>query len=187
MGTGNGRILVVLDCLNFMEVQMKRELCHDGGSMLRFLFDRLSIPRMYWEHTYAYRGQKKEIPTRKKERWSFLTTAMLDLDRFIQQRRDTPTRSNVEVLAMGRLACECLVGSSAIGKKAGTCWKPRREWSESGFKRVWVSFSPEAALFDPGVAVSITGTIAAVAKATGFVVATKSHKEVPMFDWSEFL
>src|SRR4029077_19042934 len=108
MATRDGRILVVLDCYNFLEVQMKRELCHDGGNMLRFLFDRLSIPRDCWEHTYAYRGQKKEIPTRKKERWAFLTTAMLDLDRFIQQRRDTPTGANLEVLAMGRLACECL-------------------------------------------------------------------------------
>lgn len=88
---------------------------------------------------------------------------------------------------MGRLACECLIGTSAITKRAGTCWKPRKEWIESGFKRVWVSFSPEAALFDPGVAVSITGTIAAAAKATGFVVSTKPQEEVPMFDWSEFI
>jgi hypothetical protein len=90
-----GKILVVLDCYNFLEVQMKRELCHDGGNMLRFLFDRLSIPRNYWEHTYAYRGQKKEIPTRKKERWTFLTISMLDLDRFLQDRLKTSVGANV--------------------------------------------------------------------------------------------
>lgn len=180
-------LLIVLDCYNFFEVQMKKELVHDGGRMLRYCLERMSIPREGWKHTYAYKGQKKDLPTRKKERWTFLATSMEELGRSIQKELIRVPESNTEVLAVGRLACECLTGSSEIGKRAGTCWKPRKEWQETGLRRVWVSYSTDGALFDPALVTSIYGTIATAAKAAGFVLQHKTPQQLTPFDWSEYI
>jgi hypothetical protein len=170
-----------------MEAQTGRELVHDGGKLLQYLLDRLSIPRTGWVHSYCYRGQKKELPTTKKERSKALEQWMVALALFIRKEAEEVPNRQLEALALGRLACECLTGSSEIGKKAGTCWKPRQEWREIGLKRIWISYSTDAALFDPGLTPAIYGVIAAAARTAGFGICSKTPQELTPFDWSEYV
>ncbi len=175
------RILVVLDCRNFEEVKSRRDLIHDGGKLLKHMLDRISIPRDSWEHTYIYSRTKNNIPTKKLDRWNFLNAGMLDLRYQISNYQPT------EIVAMGGLACEILTGASRVSDREGTCWKFRREWQDLELKRVWVSYAPDAALFEPGLMCNIIGVLATAGKAAGLNVRPKPLNETLVFDWTEYI
>lgn len=78
---------------------------------------------------------------------------------------------------LGRLPCEAFTGASILSTKAGTCWDTI-EWGN-----VWVSYSPDAALYDPSLVVQISRIIKYAARDAG--IQTESAN-IPMFRWEEY-
>ena len=141
---------------------------------------RLSIPREAWVHTYIYHGQKKYIPTKKAERKTELEPFVKALTKFI--RANDPCI----VVGMGRLCAEImleqgLTATTILGKRVGTYWMPRLDFTRAGIDKVWITYSPEAALFDPRLVVSMSRVIGKAARECGIEI--KLNTEIAMFDW----
>ena len=62
---------------------------------------------------------------------------------------------------MGKLAAEVLVGGPYAHKKIGAWWEPKWQpfGEKLGIKKVWLTYTAEAALYDPNLAVDITGIL----------------------------
>jgi hypothetical protein len=164
--------------MNWQEMKEHRQLCHDGGKLLRFLVDRLSIPRDRWICTYCFKGVKKSIPTKKKERIKFLSDNMQQLGELIRINRPCAA------VVLGQLGCECFTGASRLDTRSDTCWPPNRFFREMGLKRIWVASSPDAALFDPVLCVSISRVIGKAAIQAGIEV--KMNYDLEMFNFSQY-
>lgn len=165
--------MIVLDQMHYMEKKLREPLSHEGGKLLRMLISRLSIERKDWVHTYCFSGDKAMLPKQKKKRLDALSLDRRKLHLFIDVNQPCV------VVGLGRLACEILTGASLINSKAGTCWTVPK------LGRVWICYGPDAALYDPGMAVEIYGILAKAAEAAG--IETKFNREVAMFDWGEFV
>ena len=153
------------------EERMK-PLSHDGGQLLQMLIRRLSIRREDWVHDYCFIGIKGQLKKKKKERQLQLADDMRRLD--VKIHANDPC----VVVGMGKLSCEVLTGASLVSAKAGTCWNTEK------YGKVWVTYSPDAAMFDPTVVVDIYGVLANAAKAAG--IETQLDLSVPMFNWDGF-
>jgi len=176
------KLLLVLDYRNYEEINMHRDLVHDGGKMLKHLMDRLSIPRDGWEHTYVYPKIKDHIPTTKANRWQFLQEYL------VQLRRKIDEVAPAELIAMGGLACEVFTGVSRVAAKQGTCWRFRKEWwNWTNLQRVWVSYAPDACLFTPEFQGDIVGVVAAACRGSGIEYKVKPLNQTIAFDWSEYI
>jgi hypothetical protein len=175
-------IFIVLDHMNWLEQQgPKYRLNHDGGKLLKFLMQRLSIGSNHWTFGYCFEGQKKSLPTKKKERQAMLGKHLTTLhERMVLAKKEL---GQMQIIGVGRLACECLTGSSELKKRSGTSWMPLQRWRDLS-DQVWICYSTDAALFDAGLAVEISGVISAAARKAG--VETKIKTDLPMFDWSEY-
>lgn len=179
-------LFIVLDHMNFLEQQTKLKLSHDGGKLLKFLLARLSILPNQWKHGYCFEGQKKtlekEAGTHKKERQQFLRDHLTRLHERMVLAKDE--LGEMQIVGFGRLACECLTGSTELKKRSGTTWKPLPIWRDLT-QRVWICYSTDAALFDPVQVVEMSGVLARAAERVGII--TKTRIELPMFDWSEYI
>jgi hypothetical protein len=162
-----------------MEIKEKRQLVDDRGKLLIFLIKRLSIPRHAWVHTYCYDGNNpKSIPTQKWKRKTFLAPYIEKLLDFIS------LNSPCTIVGMGKLAMECMLGDSLLKKKAGTYWRPNIPFTKLGVERVWITRSPDAALFNPELAVSLSRCIGKAALEANIDI--KIDYTLPMFDFSNY-
>jgi hypothetical protein len=135
------------------------------------LVNRLSIPRSDWVHDYCCLN-KEGLPKKKKERQKALAPNIESLQHNIRLREPCI------IVGMGKLPCEVLTGASLVSTKAGTCWKTKN------YGKVWITYSPDAALFDPALTVDIYGVLAKAARAAG--IATRFDKSVKMFSWEDY-
>src|SRR4029077_1677326 len=149
----------------------RKGLWSGGGQLLQMLMRRLSIIREDWVHDYCCED-KDILPKKKKERLMVLAANIRRIRELI--RLNNPC----VVVGMGKLPCEVLTDASLVSAKAGTCWRTR------DFGKVWITYSPDAALYDPGVVVDIYGVLAAAAKAAGII--TEFNPNIPMFNFEEY-
>jgi len=176
-----GKLLLVLGYRDYEEIRAKKDLIHGGGMLLKHMLDRWSIPRSSWDHTYVFSHHKNAIPTQKMERWQFLKDSIEDLKHYIQNYDPT------EIIAMGALPCEVFTGFSRVTRKQGTCRRFRKEWQDLEVKRVWISLSTDACLFDPNDMVKISRVIRTAAKVAGIPIKPKPLNEAISFDWEPYL
>lgn len=173
--------MIVLEQRNWMEQRTNQPLSHDAGKLLLFLIKRLSIPRESWVHTYCFLGQKKQLPKKKKERKDFLQQ---DMERVVEiVEMNLPC----VVVGMGKLASECLLDNapSILKKRAGTVWDTNSRFAKLGIERAWISYSTDAALYDPVLAVGISRVIGKAAREAGIEI--QLNQDLKMFDWSNYL
>jgi hypothetical protein len=180
-------LFIVLDAYNWQEAQSHRELSHDGGRLLMWLTDSLSLQRgKHWTHSYCFRDQKKFVPTVKEERKRYLTDAMARLHSEMEEARRR--FGALVVVGLGKLSCECLLDATDLNAKAGTYWKNvRRMWFDIVTDRIWIANSTDAALFDPVLIVEITRVLAKAAEQAGIEIRLRGPDELPVFDWSKYL
>src|SRR5215831_8390680 len=93
------KLVIVLDHKNWQEVRFHQDLVHGAGELLRFMLKRMSLPRESWTHTYCYHGEKREIPSKKKERLTFLRDSLTSVNKFLIANRPCI------IVGMGKLAC----------------------------------------------------------------------------------
>lgn len=174
------KILVVLESRNIQEVKDHRPLSHDGGKLLVWLIKRLSIPREEWIHTYLFGGaNKKSIPTVKQLRKEFLAP-------HVERLLDTiKMNSPCVVIGMGKLSSEILAGGSLLKKKVNTHWEPNiMILRRLGINRVWITYGPDAALYDPGLLVGMSYVFFEAAKEANITI--KFDYTLPMFDFHKY-
>lgn len=164
-----------------MEAKEKRDLCHEGGKLLTWLIKRLSISREDWTHTYCFSGaNKSQIPTIKQERLDYLKPHK---DRLINTIR---MNAPCVVIGMGKLSSEILTGGSLLKKKVNTYWHPNIIALRGlGVYSVWITYSPDAALYNPEVLVGMSYVFCEAAKEAGIIV--KFDYTLQMFNFSKFL
>jgi hypothetical protein len=172
-GRDTGRVVIVLDTKHWQEIRFHDELGHDAGRLLKFLLRRMSLARGSWSHTYVYKGSKDDLPGKKKERLTFLTDHLTQVNEHINHHLPCV------IVGMGKLACEYLTGHSKLIDRAGTCWRTGL------YGDVWITYSPDAALFDPVLCVSLYGVLFKAAESAG--IEPKFDPSVPMFDWTPYL
>jgi hypothetical protein len=141
----------------------------------------LSIKREDWIHTYAYDGdiRTKPIPTQKLERKEFFVPQVNGLIEIIQLNQPCI------IIGMGKLPMECLLGESLLNKKVGADWRPIRQFRDIGINKVWITHNPDAALFDPVLAVDLSWIIYRAALEAN--IPTKIDHNLKLFDWSKYL
>jgi hypothetical protein len=177
-------LYIILDSMQWEEIRKKQRLCHEGGKLLLHTLNRLSIPRDKWFFGYCFEGNKKALPTKKTERQEVLIPHLKLLHGRVTAAKEQ--LGEIRIVGLGKLACECLTGSSELKKRSGTSWKVKKLWQDLT-ERAWVTYSPENALFDPVVWVDITRVIGSAAQKVGIQIRLKTNEELPPFDWSEFL
>jgi hypothetical protein len=143
-------------------------------ALVEWVCKRLSIPRESWSPVYCYDFRKKEeLPKTKKER-SKVVSKKLEV---IEPKPDESSYPYV-LVGLGEFACEYLLGASRVGTKAGTYWDTKK------YGKVWISWSPDRALYDPGLVVQISRVIRLAAREAG--IETKFNPNIPMFQWEEY-
>lgn len=118
------------------------------------------------------------LPRRKKDRYNYLEKHISRVLEFIAMNEPCV------VVGMGRLTCECLTGSSILKKKAGTSWEPILKFKKIGVKKVWIANSPDEALFNPVLCVSISRVLGRAAMDADIPIAM--DYTLPMFDFTNY-
>lgn len=141
----------------------------------------MGIPREDWVHTYCFSGaNKKQIPTIKQERLAYLEPH--------KERLVDTIRMNIPcvVIGMGKLSSEILAGGSLLKKKVNTYWNPNivAFW-KLGIEKVWITYSPDAALYSPDLVVGMSYVFGEAAIEANIPV--KFDYTLPMFDFSKYL
>lgn len=164
-----------------MEQKNRQLLCHDAGRLLVWIIKRLSIPRDRWNHTYCFTGQKKQLPTKKKDRKLLLAA---DMQRLIDVVK---ANQPCVLVGMGKLTCECLLDDapSVLKNWAGTRWGTNQTFSKLGIRTAWISYTTDAALFDPELSVGISRVIGKAAAEAGIPI--KINTNLSMFDWDDYV
>jgi hypothetical protein len=140
-------------------------------ALLKWLCSRWSIKREDWHELYCYNVKiKAAIPKKKQDR-----LAMPDL---VKAEDNIKATSNYLVIGLGKHSCEFLTGASLLNSRVGGCWNTKK------FGEVWITYSPDAALYDPNLVVPIFGVIGMAAEEAGIKV--KADPKVPMFTWEEY-
>lgn len=152
------KLLIVLEGKNWQEIAEKAELVHDAGQFLKWMINRLSIPRERWVHTYCYEGAAKQVPTKVWERKKFLEPHIEALVDFMIRNRPC------SVVGMGRLSAECLTKGSMLKKRAGTFWGVKPKFRQADVDHAWITYTPDSALYDPGLFVDITRILGKAAR-----------------------
>jgi hypothetical protein len=80
---------------------------------------------------------------------------------------------------MGKVACELTTGASLLSTRVCTCWPTEK------FGRVWVTYSPDQALYNANLYVDIMAVIQAAAMAAQ--LDPKPNPKIPKFDWEPFM
>jgi hypothetical protein len=167
------KLVMVLDWPHRIERATKEPLSHGGGQLLKAIINRMSIQRGQWVHAYCYNGSKESLPSKKKERRLVMAPDLKRLDSFIKLQRPCV------VIGLGKVPCEVLIDASILSMRAGTCWPSDK------YGKVWITHSPDSALFDPVLTVGIYGVIAKAAEAAG--ISIKFNPKSRMFDWRPFM
>jgi hypothetical protein len=183
-------IFLVLDAMHYREMQFRTPLCHDGGKLLQCVLDRYSIPRQQCRIGYCFEGQKKSLPKKRTDikrpsyvqgRDRFLIPHLVKLhEKMKLAKKDL---GKIEVIGLGRLACECLTGNSVLKRLTGTTWKVKDRWKDI-VEKAWITGSTDAALFDPQQITEITGVLVNAAERAGIKT---EFREIGMFDWSNYI
>ena len=179
-------LFLVLDCVHWKETKFRTPLCHDAGRLLIWILERQSIPRDRWRHGYCFKGAKKSLPTKKRERQKALEASLGELhDEISAAKRDF---GELALVGVGRLACESLTGASVLKDYSGTTWPLSPSWRDLGLDKVWISQSTDAALYNPTLSVEISGTLLAAAKKVGIPIGPfRGPGELPEpIDWLEY-
>jgi hypothetical protein len=119
-------LFLVLDCRHWKEERYRAPLHHDAGKLLIWTLERQSIFRSQWRHGYCFKGQKKTIPTRKKERQEFLKESLALLHNEIAQAKED--FGELQLIGLGAVACESLVGGSRVNEYSHTSWEVLPWW-----------------------------------------------------------
>jgi uracil-DNA glycosylase len=172
------KLLIILDMMDYREQLERKPLVHDGGRLLRNTLQRISVPRNRWVHGYFFNGQKSQLPTKQAERHEFM------LDHVEETREFIASHQPCVIVGMGKLTCECFLRTSTMKWVAGRPWKPRLSFRRDGIKKVWISHSPNAALFDPNLIVDISRVLGLAAREAGIDV--KINFDVKMFEWDDY-
>src|SRR5271165_2624795 len=180
-------LFILLEAYNPIEVKIHKELSNDGGKLLIWLTEGLSLRRhIDWTHSYCFRDQKKFLPTKKEDRKVFLEESMEKLHSEMLETKDR--HGELVLVGLGKLSCECLTGSTELSEKAGTYWTNiRKIWHDivPDGEKVWIANSCDAALFDPSLCVEITRVLAKAAEDA--CIQTEIKLDIPMFDFTPFL
>lgn len=165
---------------NLIEIKEKRDLSHDGGRLLVWAIKRLGIAREDWVHTYCYGSpNKKLIPTIKHERKEYLVPFV---DRLIGViKLNLPC----VVVGMGKLTSEVLTGASNLKNKVNTDWTmPWGEIKKLGIRKVWITNSPDAALYNPELLVGMWWVLCNAAEEANIPI--EIDYQLKMFDFSKY-
>lgn len=145
---------------------------HDAAKILHMLMSRLSIPRSDWVLARCFAGRKKDLSSKKAERLKQMANDIISLDVLLELNRPCV------VVGMGKLPCEVLVNASLLSTRAGSCWRCR-----FGGK-AWITYSPDASLFDPGLVVDMSAVLAKAAEWAK--IETKFNRNTILFDWTDY-
>jgi hypothetical protein len=179
-------LFLILDCLHWKEERYRKLLCHDAGKLLIWILERYSIPPSRWRQGYCFKGQKKVIPTKKPERQEFLKGALSELHAQIAQAKKD-FGGELQLIGLGSLACECLIGGSRLAEYSCTTWKVLPQWRDLGIAKAWICSSPTAALYKPDLAREISGVLMAACRKVGIESKPRLLGELPLpFDWTEY-
>lgn len=175
----NSKLLVVLENKNWQEIAERANLIHDAGQFLKWMINRLSIPRDRWVHTYCYEGKARDIPTKAWERKDWLEPHVEALLDFMLANKPC------SVVGMGKLAAECLTKGSLLKKRAGTFWGVKPRFFLAEIDHAWICQAPDAALYDPGLFVDITRILGKAAREANIDI--KINYELPVFrNWHKY-
>ena len=155
------KLVLILDLPHYR--QRKLEL-------LTFLLRRHSINREDSVDAFCFLGTQESLPGRKKNRLREIFPDLSKADEFIRLNQPCV------VVGFGRLP-EFLTGASVLSTKAGTWWDTKK------FGRVWITHSPEAALYKPDLVVQISRVIKFAA---GQAEIETKPNNIPMFRWVEY-
>lgn len=141
----------------------------------------MGIAREDWVHTYCFSGaNKKQIPTIKEERKAYLAEHKERLVNTIQM--NTPC----VVIGMGKLSSEVLVGGTLLKKTVNTYWHPDIiAFRKLGIYKVWITYGPDAALYNPELLVGMSYVVGEAALEAGITV--KFDYTLKCFDFSKYL
>ena len=140
-------------------------------ALLKFLCAKLSIKREDWFHLYCC--PKDKTLSKKKD------LRRIELRGDLEKVKEEIAKAGEHIIVgLGRLPCEVLTGASILSSKAGACWDTKK-WGT-----VWISYSPDAALYDPGLIVQISRTIMLAANQAG--LDPKPAPNIPMFPFEEY-
>jgi hypothetical protein len=144
MTTTTKRLLVVLES----------PLGSDGQELLGWIVRRLSIKREQWSQAFCYPKNRKHLSTRKWLREK-------ELEPYVEKLVETIRRNEpCVIVGMGKLASEVLLGITMIKKVTGTKWRSKLRFARmEGHEALWITHSPNAALFDPNLAVEISQVV----------------------------
>jgi hypothetical protein len=95
------------------------------------------------------------------------------------------TFSNPVIIGFGWVSCDLLfrVGKSKMNSRIGCKWIV--EGYDNPERRAWLTYDPNAALFDPNLVCDIAGTIVTAAKEDGHTI--RINKSVKPYNWEKFL
>jgi hypothetical protein len=146
-----------------------------------WLLKRMGIKREDWVHTYCFGGaNKNQIPTTKEERRAYLAP--------YKERLVDTIQMNVPcvVIGMGKLSSEILAGGSLLKKKVNTYWHPNIiAFRGLGIDKVWITYGPEAALYNPELLVGMSYVIGEAAIEANITI--KFDYTLQIFDFSKYL
>jgi hypothetical protein len=161
-------------------IVLESPLGPDGQELLSWMVRRLSIGREQWVQTYCYPKNRKTLPTVKWKREKVLAPYVDLLMETI--RRNEPC----VIVGMGKLASEVLLGVIQIKKVTGTQWRPKLAFARlEGHDRIWIVHSPNAALFDPNLAVEISQVIWQAGMEAG--IRTELDHSIKLYDWKNYI
>lgn len=179
MDSKSTTLVIVLENKNWQEIVERTELVHDGGQFLKWLINRLSIPRDRWVHTYCYEGKASDIPTKAWERKTWIEPhldALLDFMMF---------HKPCSVVGMGKLAAECLTKGSLFKRRVGAYWGVKPRYRQVGIDHAWITYMPDAALFDPRLFVDMTRIIGKAAREADIEI--EINYQLPIFrNWHKY-
>lgn len=167
------KLIVILESKNWQEIKEHQNLVHDAGLLLRWIIERLNIPRDRWVHTYCYEGNKKSIPNKKAERRAFLEPHIEALEDFIE------ANSPCSLVGMGKLAAEVLVGGSVLKRLVGARWNTKMRFTRLGVETVGITYMPDAALHSPDLCVPISRMIVWMVREIGIEPVINYQLRIP--------
>jgi|SRR5271165_1054780 len=159
---------------------LESPLGSDGEELLAWLVRRLSIDRTQWVKTYCYPKNRKTLPKKKRERQKRLAPYVDRLVEFIEYNEPCV------LIGMGKLSSEVLLGVTMIKKVTGSKRRTQLPFMlMENHREAWIVDSPNAALFDPNLAVNISQIIWAAALEAG--LPAEIDYNVRLFDWSKYI
>jgi hypothetical protein len=91
----------------------------------------------------------------------------------------------VSVVGMGKLSAECLIKGSVLKYKTGSCWGVKPRYRQAGVDHAWITYVPDAALYDPALFVDITRVLGKAALEAGIPI--EINYQLPIYkNWHRY-